>query len=134
MNGHDPVPQPPVPAAAGQRFPKALRLNSAGFRSTFENGKSLASRLFAMWILRIQGEGVGRAGTVASKRTFHDAVQRNRARRLLREAYRTQRAHLEPGVQLVLLARRMILKATSREVADEFRCQCRKAGIWRETP
>jgi ribonuclease P protein component len=87
-----------------------------------------------MWILRIQGGGVGRVGTVASKRTFHDAVQRNRARRLLREAYRTQRAHLEPGVQLVLLARRMILKATSREVADEFRRQCRKAGIWRETP
>ncbi len=87
-----------------------------------------------MWILRIQGEGVGRAGTVASKRTFHDAVQRNRARRLLREAYRTQRAHLEPGIQLVLLARRMILKATSREVADDFRRMCRKAGLWRETP
>ena len=84
MNGHDPVPQPPVPAAAGQRLPKALRLDSAGFRSTFENGKSLASRLFAMWILRLQGDGVGRVGTVASKRTFHDAVQRNRARRLLR--------------------------------------------------
>ena len=87
-----------------------------------------------MWILRIQGEGVGRAGTVASKRTFHDAVQRNRARRLLREAYRTQRAHLEPGVQLVLLGRRQILNATSREVAGEFRRLCRKAGLWRETP
>ena len=134
MNGSDQAAQPPVPTAAGQRLPKAFRLDSAGYRSTFENGKSLASRLFAMWILRIQGGGVGRAGTVASKRTFHDAVQRNRARRLLREAYRTQRAHLEPGVQLVLLARRMILKATSREVADELRRQCRKAGIWRETP
>ena len=134
MNGPDQAPQPPVPTAAGQRLPKAFRLDSAGYRSTFENGQSLASRLFATWILRIQGEGVGRAGTVASKRTFHDAVQRNRARRLLREAYRTQRAHLDPGVQLVLLGRHPILKATSRDVAGEFQRVCRKAGIWRETP
>ena len=134
MNGHDPVPQPPVPAAAGQRLPKALRLDSAGFKSTFENGKSLASRLFAMWILHLQGGGVGRVGTIASKRTFHDAVQRNRARRLLREAYRTQRSHLQPGIQLILLGRRRILQATSREVAEEFRRTCRKAGIWSETP
>ena len=134
MNGSDQATQPPVPTAARQRLPRAFRLDSAGYRSTFENGQSLASRLFAMWILRIQGEGVGRAGTVASKRTFHDAVQRNRARRLLREAYRTQRAHLEPGVQLVLLGRRQILNATSRVVAGEFRRLCRKAGIWRETP
>ncbi len=86
-----------------------------------------------MWVLRIQGNGIGRVGTVASKRTFHDAVQRNRARRLLREAYRTQRAHLEPGVQLVLLARRAILTATSREVHEEFKRMCRKAGIWSES-
>ncbi len=83
-----------------------------------------------MWILRLQGDGVGRVGTVASKRTFHDAVQRNRARRLLREAYRTQRVHLQPGVQLILLGRRRILQATSREVTEEFRRTCRKAGIW----
>ncbi|MBQ6246313.1 MAG: ribonuclease P protein component [Kiritimatiellae bacterium] len=134
MNGSDQATQPPVPTAARQRLPKAFRLDSAGFRSTFENGKSQASRLFVMWILRIQGEDVGRAGTVASKRTFHDAVQRNRARRLLREAYRTQRAHLEPGAQFVLLARRPILKATSRDVAGEFKKMCRKAGLWRETP
>ena len=86
-----------------------------------------------MWILRLQGEGVGRVGTVASKRTFHDAVQRNRARRLLREAYRTQRAHLQPGVQLILLGRRRILQATSREVAEEFMRTCRKAGIWSDS-
>ena len=133
MNGSDQAAQPPVPTAARQRLPKAFRLDSAGFRSTFENGKSQASRLFVMWVLRIQGNGIGRVGTVASKRTFHDAVQRNRARRLLREAYRTQRAHLEPGVQLVLLARRAILTATSREVHEEFKRMCRKAGIWSES-
>ena len=83
-----------------------------------------------MWILRSPEGGVGRVGTVASKRTFHDAVQRNRARRLLREVYRTARARLKPGVQLVLVGRRRILEASSREVAEAFERTCRKAGIW----
>ena len=130
MNGLDPASQAPVPSAGGQRLPRAYRLNPAGYKSTFDGGESLASRFFAMWILRSQGGGVGRFGTVASKRTFHDAVQRNRARRLLREAYRTARARLKPGVQLVLVGRRRILEASSREVAEAFERICRKAGIW----
>ncbi len=130
MNGLDPASQAPVPTAGGQRLLRAYRLDSAGYRSAFDGGESLASRFFAMWILRLREGAVGRVGTVASKRTFHDAVQRNRARRLLREVYRTARAHLKPGVQLVLVGRHRILEATSREVAEAFERICRKAGIW----
>ena len=130
MNGLGPASQAPVPPAGGQRLPRAYRLDPAGYKSTFDGGESLASRFFAMWILRSPEGGVGRVGTVASKRTFHDAVQRNRARRLLREVYRTARARLKPGVQLVLVGRRRILEASSREVAEAFERTCRKAGIW----
>ena len=130
MNGLDPASQAPVPSAGGQRLLRAYRLDPAGYKSTFDGGESLASRFFAMWILRSPEGGVGRVGTVASKRTFHDAVQRNRARRLLREAYRTARARLKPGVQLVLVGRRRILEASSREVTEAFERTCRKAGIW----
>ena len=130
MNGLDPASQAPVPTAGGQRLRRAYRLDPAGYKSTFDGGESLASRFFVMWILRSPEGGVGRVGTVASKRTFHDAVQRNRARRLLREAYRTARARLKSGVQLVLVGRRRILEASSREVAEAFERTCRKAGIW----
>lgn len=130
MNGLDPASQAPVPSAGGQRLLRAYRLDPAGYKSTFDGGESLASRFFAMWILRSREGGVGRVGTVASKRTFHDAVQRNRARRLLREVYRTARARLQPGVQLVLVGRRRILEASSREVTEAFERTCRKAGIW----
>ena len=134
MNGHNPDLRPPVRPATGERLPRAFRLDSAGYRSTFENGESVASRLFVMWIVRLPAGSEGRVGTVAAKRTFHDAVDRNRARRLLRQAYRTSRAHLLPGVQLVLLGRRRILSASSRDVAEVFRQTCMKAGIWRATP
>ncbi len=130
MNGLDPVSQTPVPTAGGQRLRRAYRLDPAGYKSTFDGGESLASRFFAMWILRSQDGGVGQVGTVASKRTFHDAVDRNRARRLLREAYRTAREHLKSGIQLVLVGRHRILEASSREVSEAFEKTCRKAGIW----
>lgn len=130
MNGLDPASQAPVPPAGGQRLLRAYRLDPTGYKSTFDGGESLASRFFAMWILRSPEGDVGRVGTVASKRTFHDAVQRNRARRLLREVYRIARARLKPGVQLVLVGRRRILEASSREVAEAFERICRKAGIW----
>ncbi len=132
MNGPVPEPPPPVPAVARHSLPRAFRLAPAGYRSTFDNGESVASRFFVMWVHRVQDGAEGQVGTVASKKTFHDAVQRNRAKRLLREAYRRNRPGLVAGVRIILLGRRRILEATSREVSEDFRRTCRKAGIWEE--
>ena len=132
MNGPVSEPPPPVPAAARHGLPRAFRLAPAGYRSTFDNGESVASRFFVMWVHRVPDGAEGQVGTVASKKTFHDAVQRNRARRLLREAYRQNRPGLVPGVRIILLGRRRILEATSPEVSEDFRRTCRKAGIWGE--
>ncbi len=76
-------------------------------------------------------DGGGRVGTVASKRSLRRAVARNRARRLLREAYRLNRPDLESGVDIVLVARTRIADKACAEVAEEFRRLCRLAGIWR---
>ena len=130
MNGPVQEQPPPVPAVARRCLPRAFRLAPAGYRSTFDNGESVASRFFVMWVHRMRDGAEGQVGTVASKKTFHDAVERNRARRLLREAYRLNRAGLVAGVRIILLGRRRILDASSREVAEDFRRTCRKAGIW----
>ena len=132
MNGQDCKVQPPVPTVIRHCLPRSFRLDPAGYKSTFDNGESIASRSFVMWIVRIKDGTEGRVGTVASKRTFHDAVDRNRAKRLLREAYRKSRGHLTPGVQLVLLGRRKILDATGDEVLAEFSRTCKKAKIWKD--
>lgn len=65
----------------------STRLPGAKYRNVFDRGRCVKGRLFAAWALR--GDGfVPMAGVVVSKKTFHDAVDRNRAKRLMREAFR----------------------------------------------
>ncbi len=92
----------------------------------------MPSRSFVLWFLPGEAGGPGRVGTVVSKRTFPLAVQRNRARRLMREAYRLNREHVAPGIQMILLGRRRILESKCGAIQDEFRRTCRKAGIWKK--
>lgn len=70
-----------------------------------------------------------RLATVASRKSVGNAVRRNRARRLLREAFRTIRADLEGNVDIVLIARRAINNACMEEVHDELRYLAKKAGL-----
>ena len=65
----------------------STRLPGAKYKRIFDRGRSVKGRLLVAWAL--QAEDADRqAGVVVSKRSFHDAVDRNRAKRLMREAYR----------------------------------------------
>ena len=65
----------------------STRLPGARYRGVFDRGRSVRGRLLVAWCLRADGSGP-RAGVVVSRRSFHDAVDRNRAKRLMREAFR----------------------------------------------
>ena len=112
-------------------FPRACRLDSAGFRLTFDSNEARPGRFFVMWMRRTDG-APGRVGLMATKRIFPRAVDRNRSRRLLREVYRLNRGDLDPSVDLILLARRPMRQAVYGEVAEAFRKICRQARIWRQ--
>jgi len=65
----------------------STRLPGAKYKRIFDRGRSIKGRLLVAWAL--QSEDADRqAGVVVSKKSFHDAVDRNRAKRLMREAYR----------------------------------------------
>ena len=65
----------------------STRLPGARYKSVFDRGRSIKGRLLVAWRLPLRD--VGRmAGVVVSKKSFHDAVDRNRAKRLMREAFR----------------------------------------------
>jgi ribonuclease P protein component len=105
-------------------LPKSARLRKpAEFRRVYAEGKRFESRLMTVFILPIGGD-VQRIGITASKKGVGNAVQRNRAKRLLREAFRLSRAELgelETKFDWVLNARRSLLKVKLEAPLLEFR-------------
>jgi ribonuclease P protein component len=107
----------------GQRlsFPRGRRLQaSADFRRAFDLGRCVRGTLMVAWILPADAPQ-WRIGVVASRRTFPRSVDRVRAKRLLREAFRLSCRDYAGGGDLVCVARHPILKAREKGVEMEMR-------------
>lgn len=66
---------------------------------------------------------------IVSSRKVGGAVQRARARRQLREAFRRQRHLLSGRVDLVLVARASLRTASRNDIEQDFMALAAKAGI-----
>ena len=111
-------------------FPRAARIAS---RRRFEELYASPSKRAGRYLVAFHAPSETsshRLGVTAAKRTFRDAWQRNRAKRLLREAFRRLRPSFRGGPwDLVLVARRPILGAKEPEVRADLAKVCRSAGI-----
>lgn len=67
---------------------------------------------------------VHRVGFVASRSAVGGAVQRNRAKRRLREVFRQHQDHVPPGVDLVFVARRALNGLEYGEIERNFLKAC----------
>lgn len=67
-----------------------------------------------------------RVGVVASKSAVGNAVQRARAKRRLREAFRQHQLHVPAGYDLLLVARHSLNRLEYREIEQRFSDACRK--------
>ena len=120
------------PEKAGPAGPMVgpFRLPSARYQAVFAGRRTFHGPLFALWVAYLPDAG-RRAGVVVSKRTFRRAVDRNRAKRLLREAFRLSRHRIAPEAAVILVARAGIAGRSCQEVMQDFERVCRRAGLWR---
>jgi ribonuclease P protein component len=112
------------------RLPRSESLTSRiAFRAVYDEGRAHHGE----WMVMITREDASlrrEVGFVASKKVGN-AVRRNRARRLLREAWRHLREQaLTPTahVHVVFVARRALPDRSSDDVARDMRAQMVKAG------
>lgn len=106
----------------------STRLPGAKYKTVFDRGRSLRGRLLAVWVLRSPDAG-RQAGVVVSKKSFHDAVDRNRAKRIMREAFRAVASELAADADWVMVGRAALAGRKTSDVAAELRQLAQKGGF-----
>ena len=123
------------PRRVGERpFCRQSRLRTrAQIAHLRAHGDDVVGRLCIVRALMPPPDERRRVGIVVSRRFSGKAVVRNRARRLLREAYRQVHPELEPA-WVMLIPRRAIQKTNIHYVVPELRRLCRRLSILQQCP
>ncbi|WP_435006415.1 ribonuclease P protein component [Tundrisphaera lichenicola] len=102
----------------------------AVFRNAFERKKSASDPFLIIYGLE-NSLGHPRLGISASKRKIRKAVDRNHAKRILREAFRLNKAELPPGVDLIVVPKGAFLTfdQASRSLPTLARAVARRLGV-----
>ncbi|HVT72435.1 MAG TPA: ribonuclease P protein component [Lacunisphaera sp.] len=105
-----------------------LRRND-DFRAVREQGRRIDCGAFLLtWRARPAENPAdpARVGVVASRAAVGGAVQRNRAKRRLREVFRRHQAAVPAGTDLILTARSALLRLEFTELERRFLHACGK--------
>jgi len=100
------------------------------FKRVFDHGKSLGGSTVAFYFMN-NGLDYPRAAFIASKKVSKRAVDRNRAKRLMREVFRLNKHRMKP-VDIIFIARKGILGKKYQDVEKDFLKMAEKAGILKE--
>ena len=97
------------------------------FRRAYAKGKAFVTPVVVVYVLKNRCRSL-RVGITTSKK-IGNAVQRNRSRRVIREAFRQLAPQVRPGVDLVFVARGKTPHVKSTEVRRHMERQLSGAGL-----
>jgi ribonuclease P protein component len=108
-------------------LPPARRIRRRGeFQRVFDAGRRAHGRFLTIIAAPAPGTD-SRLGIVASKK-LGGSVVRNRAKRLIREMFRTQ-TNLERASDLVIIPKVAVLQAPATDVATDYRATLRRLSL-----
>jgi ribonuclease P protein component len=110
-----------------ENFPKADRiLKRALFRRVYDEGRKVQAGYFIAFVLAT-GDERTRLGITATRK-IGNSVERNRARRLLREVFRKNRWLVPKGVDIVINVKRPLVEARLSDIETDFIAFLEKVG------
>jgi len=100
------------------------------FKRAFERKRSASDGWLIIYGVE-NGLDYPRLGISASKRKVRKAHDRNRVKRLIREAFRLNKGDLPPGVDLIVVPRgpALTFEAAHRSLPDLARAVARRLGL-----
>ncbi len=109
-------------------FPKSARLSRRGeFVAVREKGRSWHGKFMVLGCWQTDEKTAPRFGVVTTRKVG-SAVERNRARRRLREIFRLHRSLLPAGLWMVVVLRRAAATTTYAALLEEWRVLAGRAG------
>jgi ribonuclease P protein component len=108
---------------------KEILRNKRDFDRLFKKGKSVGGRYLVLFLVK-NSLGYNRHAFLASKKVGN-SVQRNRARRLIRESFRTVENALRPGFDILFIARNTITetRASQADVESNMKKLLQRSGL-----
>ena len=100
------------------------------FRRLYAKGESAVGR-FVVVYAKHNGTNQNRLGITTGVKLGR-AVDRNRARRRIRETYRLNESRLKQGYDLVIVARTAAIEGEFSEMQQSFLHQCKKLRLLQE--
>lgn len=117
----------PSPGAGGLPPSRRIKRNRDFQRVRAEGGRVAHGCLLLNWLVRTP-PAQSRLGVVAGKKVGA-AVERARAKRLLREAFRVHQHQLRAPAEVVLVARSSIVGKAFAEAERDYLAALRRAGL-----
>ncbi len=108
---------------------KTLKIKENGhFRRLYFKGKSFADALLVVYVLKSRTPDISHLGITATKK-IGKANKRNRARRLITEAYRLLETKIQGGWDFVFVARTKTTFSTMGKVKESMEKLLSQAGV-----